>query len=322
MGILLAEMLHGGLERGGHVAGFDVALVEELHEVGGAAVVHIPEGEQQRRGSGAEEAALEAEKLVAGGDKVHAGGAAAEGDVACGEAHLVEVVEVEIAVAEADAGKHGVVLAIGAVGGDVQERGLGPLFFESVDGSASAEDEIGLGKDTGDGLHFGEDVRRTLVGDAHDQRGFCVVVTASGGLFLAESKDGGAGCIGDGVRVAEIGVAIFEGMKGKKVKRPVGDEDQMLGVEMRTQRRDQFGVKSFEMALGGEQQGLLETLRVGCAHAEFGELKAQEMEEVSDAGQDGDGSDLDGVASDDGGHEAVAGGIVFDEGAAGGENGL
>ena len=120
VGILLAELLHGGLQGSGHVARFDIAPVKGLHESGGASVVDIPKREKEGRCTGTKESALEAEELVTGGDEVHPCGAAAQSHVASGEAHLVEIVEVKVAIAEADAGKHGVVLAVGAVCGDVK----------------------------------------------------------------------------------------------------------------------------------------------------------------------------------------------------------
>jgi hypothetical protein len=116
---VLAELLHSRLKRGSHIASFDETSVEGLHKFGSTTVVYIPEGEKEGGCASAEEAALEAEELVASGDKVHARGAAAERDVARGEAHLVEIVEVEVAIAEANAGEHGIVLAVGAVGGNV-----------------------------------------------------------------------------------------------------------------------------------------------------------------------------------------------------------
>src|SRR5208282_4829481 len=118
--------------------------------------------------AGAKEAALKAEKFVTCGDKVHAGGATAERDVAGGEAHLVEIVEVKVSIAEADAGEHGVVLAVGAVGGDVKEGALGPLFFEGVGGGLGAEEELWVRQDSCHGLDFRQNVGGALVGDAHD----------------------------------------------------------------------------------------------------------------------------------------------------------
>ena len=59
------------------------------------------------------------------------------------------------------------------------------------------------------------------------------------------------------------------------------------------------------MALGGLEEGLLEALCVGGAHAEFRELEAEEMQEMEDAGDNGDRSNFDGIAGDHGGDQAI-----------------
>ena len=181
----------------------------------------IPKREEEGRCPGTEEATLEAEEFVACGDEVHARGAAAEGDVASGEAHLIEIVEVKVAVAEADAGEHGVVLAVGAVGSDVEEGALSALRLEDFCGGLGAEEEVCFWEDRGNGLDFVQDLGGAVVWDSHDQGGGFV----AGRLFLAEGKDCSTGGVREGVSVAEIGVAIFEGMERKEVKRAVGDED-------------------------------------------------------------------------------------------------
>ena len=116
-----------------------------------------------------------------------------------------------------------------------------PLALEDFGGGLVAEEEFRVWKDRGYGLDFIQDLGGALVGDAHDQRGGHF----AGQFFLAEGKDGGARGIGNGVSVAEIGVAIFEGMEGKEVKRAVGDEDQVFRLKMLAERGDQLGVKSF-----------------------------------------------------------------------------
>src|SRR5207302_10061490 len=106
MGILLAELPHSTLQRAGHIAGVKIFAVEELHKLGSALVVHIPEGEQKRGSAGIEQASLEAEQLVTGGDEVHAGGAATEGNEIGVQPDLVEIEKIQVAIAEADSGKH------------------------------------------------------------------------------------------------------------------------------------------------------------------------------------------------------------------------
>jgi hypothetical protein len=48
MRIFCPEFLHGGLQGAHHILGLYEFLVELLHEHGGAAVVNVPEGEQER----------------------------------------------------------------------------------------------------------------------------------------------------------------------------------------------------------------------------------------------------------------------------------
>src|SRR5580658_9782570 len=76
------------------------------------------------------------------------------------------------------------------------------------------------------------------------------------------------------------------------------------------------------MALRGFEKRLLEALRVSCAHAEFGELEAEQVEKMEHAGANGDGLSFDGASGDDGGDQALSGCIVFDEGGVGGEGSL
>jgi hypothetical protein len=45
--IFCPEFLHGGMWRARHILGLYEVLVELLHEHGGAAVVNVPEGEQE-----------------------------------------------------------------------------------------------------------------------------------------------------------------------------------------------------------------------------------------------------------------------------------
>ena len=55
----------------------------------------------------------------------------------------------------------------------------------------------------------------------------------------------------------------------------MGDEDEVLLLKMLAQRGDQFGIKSFEMALCSLKERLLEALCVSGTHAKFRELEAE-----------------------------------------------
>ena len=62
---------------------------------------------------------MEAEQFIAGSNEIHAGGATAESDEVSVQLHLVEVEKIQVAIAEANSGKHGIVVAVDAVSGDV-----------------------------------------------------------------------------------------------------------------------------------------------------------------------------------------------------------
>lgn len=154
--------------------------------------------------------------------------------MAGGKTHLIEIVEVKVAIAKADSGEHGVVLAVGTVSGDVQEGALRALGFEDVRGGLGTEEKVRLREDGGNGLHFRQDLGRSPVGNTHHQGGGPV----AWGFLLAEGEDRSAWCVGNSVGIAEIGVAVFEGVERKKVKRAVGDENQVFREEMRSQWSD------------------------------------------------------------------------------------
>src|SRR6266446_807809 len=92
MGVLLPEFLHRVLQRACHVAASEEFSIEELHQLRSALIVDVPQRQQQRRRSGAEKASLKSEQFVAGGDEVHACGAAAQGHELGVQPHLVEVI--------------------------------------------------------------------------------------------------------------------------------------------------------------------------------------------------------------------------------------
>src|SRR5438874_13366317 len=112
MGFFLTQFLHGDLQSPRHVGPLNVTLVEMTHQLGGALIMNVPQREQQSGRPGAEQAALKAQQLVAGGHKVHAGGAATQSDQPSVQLHLVEVIQIEVSIAQTDARKHGVILAI------------------------------------------------------------------------------------------------------------------------------------------------------------------------------------------------------------------
>src|SRR5262249_11356262 len=102
-------------------------------------------------------------------------------------------------------------------------------------------------------------------------------------FLLAQGENRSAGCIRYREGIAQVFVAILQSMKGQKMERAVRHEDKMVSLKKRAQRRNQFTVKRFQMALGRPQERLFESLHIIIAHAKFGNLKTQQLQEMSDA---------------------------------------
>ena len=163
-----------------------------------------------------------------------------------------------------------------------------------------------------------QDLGRSFIRDSEDER----AGVGAGSFFLARKENGGAGGIGDCESVAEIFFAGSKSVEWQKMERPVGHDDQALAGAELPERRDQFDVKGFEVALRGAKERLFKFPDVFAAHAEFGELEAKQLEDVGDARKNGHGKNADIVAVDHSGEEAVAGGEIFDEGGIGRKSGL
>ena len=103
--------------------------------------------------------------------------------------------------------------------------------------SAQSRDRLDLSKNLGS----------ALVRDSKNEGG--VLITR--GLLLAEGEHRRAGCIGDGISISQVLIAISQGMKRKRVQWPVGHEDQMLRAETCAHGRDKFPVEGFQMIPGG-----------------------------------------------------------------------
>ena len=71
------------------------------------------------------------------------------------------------------------------------------------------------------------------------------------------------------------------------MKRAVRHKNEMVALNKHAQRCDQFAVKRFQMALGSPQERLFKAPHVIIAHAELGDLKTEQLQEVSHSGKHG-----------------------------------
>src|SRR6266849_9220144 len=76
--LLVSQLPHGELQGPRYFGALNVLLVEVGHQLGGAFIVNVPQGEQQCGRPGTEQAALKTQQFVPGSNKVHAGSAAAQ----------------------------------------------------------------------------------------------------------------------------------------------------------------------------------------------------------------------------------------------------
>jgi hypothetical protein len=89
------------------------------------------------------------------------------------------------------------------------------------------------------------------------------------------------------------------------MERAMRNDDEVLPLEKWAQRCDELAIESFQMAVRGTQERSFKSPDIFVAHAKLGELKSQQLQKMSDPGEQGHGQNLDFVAGDDGGYEAV-----------------
>ena len=259
---------------------------------------------------GIQQAADQSEKFIAGTDGIHAGRTTAERNQLGLEFELIQVVEVQIGVAETNAGKHGIVLAEAAVSGDVDVLAMLAFFAQSGMVGGGADDQPGPGQGPRDGLHLFENQRGALIRHAHDQRGS----RGHGRLALAMGIDARTRCVGNGKRVDEILLTVEERVKWNVVQHAMGHDHEVLGANAFAKRSHELLIKLGEMGLDRAEQGIGERLHVFAAEPEFRQLKLHHPEAVRHARDGSDGNDLKRVRGEDGGDELVSHTEVFDDG--------
>src|SRR5580658_10930505 len=112
--------------------------------------------------------------------------------------------------------------------GDMQETALRALLLELARGGLLPDEQFRMGKQEGYRLHLAQNVRGSLVGDAHDQRDGLFTLR----LFLAESEYGCAWCVRDCVGVAQILTFVSQSVEGQEVQATVWHENQVFGVDV------------------------------------------------------------------------------------------
>src|SRR5207253_3886447 len=159
------------------------------------------------------------------------------------------------------------------------------------------------------GLGFLEDLRRSLVGDSKNER----TQVCACRFLLTPGENRRTGSVGNREGIAKILFSISQSMEWQKMEEPVGHHNEVPSLEKWSQGCDEFAVESFQMAMGGTQKRFCKSPDIFVAHAKLGELKSQQLQKMSNPGEQGHGQNLDFLAGDDGGHEAFASRKIFDK---------
>lgn len=105
MRMLLAQIDNCVPESAASIVLCGKVAVEELHELGRAPVVDLPQAEKQRLRASGEETPFQSEQFISFGYQVQARCAAAQGHQSGGQAKLIQIVEGEAGVGEAYRGE-------------------------------------------------------------------------------------------------------------------------------------------------------------------------------------------------------------------------
>src|ERR1700686_2851008 len=97
------------------------------------------------------------------------------------------------------------------------------------------------------------------------------------------------------------------------MERAVRNDNEVLPSEKWAQGCDELAIESFQMAVRGTQKRFFKSPDIFVAHAKLGELKSQQLQKMSDPGEQGHGPNLDFLARDNGCHEAIPSRKVFDK---------
>src|SRR5215472_6326734 len=103
-------------------------------------------------------------------------------------------------------------------------------------------------------------------------------------------------------------------MKGQEMKNAVRYKNKVFPLKKQANRGNQFVIERLQVALRCPQEGFFESADILIPHAELGDLKAQQLQQVSNARKHSDGEDSHSLARNDSGHKLLASNEVLDQG--------
>src|SRR5712664_1338047 len=154
-----------------------------------------------------------------------------------------------------------------------------------------------------------QDLGRSLVGDSKNKR----TGAHARRFLLTPGENRGTGSVGNREGITQVLFAISQSVEWQEMERTVRHDNEVLPLEQRAERCDEFAVKSFQMTMRGTQKRLFESPDIFAAHSKLGKLKSQQLQKMSDTGEHGHGKNVDFLAGDDRGYDSVASRKVFDK---------
>jgi hypothetical protein len=111
-------------------------------------------------------------------------------------------------------------------------------------------------------------------------------------------------------------------VKRQEMQRSMWHEHYVLAGKAFADRRDQLPVQTLQMAQCCAQQGLREPICICRAHAKLRELKAQQVQQVGNAGHHAHWHNLNALGSDHCREQPVARGVILHQHHVRGQAGL
>src|SRR6266567_3254661 len=126
------------------------------------------------------------------------------------------------------------------------------FFAEHRGGCLVSQVERRLRKEPRYGLGFLKDLGCSLVGDSKNER----VHAHARRLLLTPGENRRTGSVRNRERIAEILFSISQSVERQEMKRAVRHDNEVLPLEKWAQRREEFAIERFQVALRCTQQGL------------------------------------------------------------------
>src|SRR5437899_6534822 len=167
MRMTFPQLLHGPLERGGGVHMIETAAIERFHKLRSAAVVYIPQCQEQATSPGEEQASHQSNQFVTRSNCIESGRATAQGDLIGVEPQLIEISQGQECVPQSDTRKHGSVPAEKAMSRNMDQPALGPLLPQDGLAGVAPEKYFRMGKNASNRLKFLINARRLRIRNTH-----------------------------------------------------------------------------------------------------------------------------------------------------------